>query len=171
MAELQAAFLQQFKSLFAARFKEDVAWRGGQSTTNLAGFLRLGSDHRPAGPRKGEGFELGDAIGDFRGWTIIVEFESFQVSLSNLLKFWPYVRGELSSKPESPIAFFHFSNWKSYATYRDLWEWTLSRMRADPDRLVDIQGCQFNHCGTDTVARAASIEKAFDWLEAMLSVP
>src|SRR6476620_2947559 len=79
MAEPQAAFLQQFKSLFAARFKEDVAWRGGQSKTNLAGFLRLGSDHRPAGPRKGEGFELGDAIGDFRGWTIIVEFESFPV--------------------------------------------------------------------------------------------
>jgi hypothetical protein len=101
-------------------------------------------------------------------WTVIIEFESRELPLSNILKYWPYLRGELSAKPMQPILVCHFSDWWSYATRRDLWEWTLSRMQADQGRLVEIEGKQFDHGGSDHLLRASSIYSAIEWIDSVV---
>lgn len=168
MAVPQATFLQEFRTSFSIRFGQDTGWSGGQSRANTAGFVEGSGGRRPVGLRRGERFELGDAVTKYGRWTIVVEFESKQLSMSNLLKYWPYIRGELSSRPNNPIILCHFSDWWSYATYRDLWEWTLSRMRADSEKLVDIQGRQFDHWDTDIAKRSASLANAMEWLATVL---
>jgi len=93
-----------------------------------------------------------------------VEFENKELPLSNLLKYWPYLRGELSAKPTQPLLICHFSDWWSYATRRDLWEWTLSRMQADGERLVAVAGKQFDHGGANRSLRDQSITSAVEWI-------
>ncbi|HEY0917367.1 MAG TPA: hypothetical protein VGE22_20975 [Solimonas sp.] len=107
---------------------------------------------------------MGDLTTSYCGWKIIVEFESKELPLSNLLKYWPYLRGELNASPKEPLLLCHFSDWWSYATRRDLWEWTLSRISADQDRLVPIAGRQFDHGGSDLGRREKSIFEAMEWI-------
>jgi hypothetical protein len=37
-------------------------------------------------------------------------------------------------------------------------------MRADPDRLVDVEGRQFDHWAEDTERRSQSIVQAIEWI-------
>jgi hypothetical protein len=164
MGKTQTAFLDQFASSFSTRTGVDVAWAGGQVVANTAGLPFNGALRRPGPPKAAERFELGDltaTVGDCR---VIIEFESAEVPLSNLLKYWPYVRGELGSQPSQRLIICHFSDWWSYATRRELWEWTLGRMKADPQRVVDVDGRQFDHWGDDTERRSESILQAVDWI-------
>ncbi|WP_317534619.1 hypothetical protein [Nitrosomonas sp. Is37] len=94
----------------------------------------------------------------------MVEFETGAIPLSNLLKYWPYIRGELSTKPTQPLLICHFSDWWSYATRRDLWEWTLSRMKADTEKIIQVEGRQFDHWASDAARRDASLNEAIDWI-------
>ena len=171
MASPQSSFLKEFTAAYEAHFGHGVAWKGGQAKENTAGFLAPLGGRRSVGQRAGEGFELGDTTTMRGQWTVVIEFESNEVPLSNLLKYWPYLRGELTSSPTRPIALCHFSDWWSYATRRDLWEWTLLRMQADPARRVNIQGRQFDHGGTstsrlvDNALRDAAISEAIRWIE------
>src|SRR3989442_6092194 len=168
MGDRQSAFLLDFAVAFHRHFGTDFSWNGGQAFDNTAGLLTHKAGRRAVGVRKAERFELGDLTTVFRGHKIIVEFESKQVPISNLLKYWPYLRGELSTKPSNPVLLCHFSDWWSYAVNRDLWEWTISRMQADSGCLVGVTGCQFDHGGKDLSLRCSSIEAALLWLKAQL---
>src|SRR5690606_14708980 len=112
----------EFGSTFHARTGVDVAWSGGQVLANTAGLPLTESLRRPGPAKKGERFELGDIATDIGGLRLVIEFESHEVPLSNLLKYWPYIRGELVTRPSTPLVICHFSDWWSYATRRDLWE-------------------------------------------------
>jgi hypothetical protein len=142
----------------------DVTWAGGQVVANTAALPFTEALRRP-GPVKGaERFELGDIIANVGPCRVVVEFESAEVPLSNLLKYWPYIRGELGARPSRPVVICHFSDWWSYATRRDLWEWTLARMKADRDRVVEVEGKQFDHWGNDQQRRSQSMHDAIDWI-------
>ncbi len=164
MGSTQTSFVTEFASAFQRRTGIDVVWAGGQATTNTAALPFNEALRRPGPAKKAERFELGDIAASVGRYRVIVEFEWAQVPLSNLLKYWPYVRGELAIRPSSPIVICHFSDWWSYATRRDLWEWTLARMKADTDKLVEIEGRQFDHWGADQQRRSQSMEAAIDWI-------
>lgn len=170
MGLTQSSFLSEFKQSLNDALSHELQWSGGQAAANCAAFIFPYQCRREVGARASERFELGDATASHLGWKIIVEFESKELPLSNLLKYWPYLRGELSTKPEQPVLVCHFSDWWSYATRRDLWEWTLSRMKGDADRLVEIEGRQFDHGGDDRLLRASSIAAAIKWIESTLSM-
>ena len=164
MGKTQTAFLAEFAEAFRARAGVDVTWGGGQAVVNTAGLPLIEGLRRPGPPKPGERFELGDLAATIGACRVVIEFESAEVPLSNLLKYWPYVRGELGTRPSHPLVICHFSDWWSYATRRDLWEWTLARMKADPDRVVDIDGRQFDHWGDDASRRHESIVQATEWI-------
>ena len=166
MGTVQTNFIEEFKSAFNTRFGVSDGWAGGQALANSAAFVTPYPCRR-GGVRGGERFELGDAATSYRGWRLVIEFESKELPLSNLLKYWPYLRGELTTAPDQPLLICHFSDWWSYATRRDLWEWTLSQMRDDGALLAGIEGLQFDHDGLDTSARLNSICAAIEWLESI----
>ncbi|KAB7619489.1 hypothetical protein [Alkalilimnicola sp. S0819] len=163
MGATQAAFLREFADVFRSE-APDVSWTGGQGKHNTASLLTHQAGRRGGAYNKAERFELGDLTAAFNDHKIIIEFESKQVAIANLLKYWPYLRGELSSKPELPVLICHFSDWWSYGVYRDLWQWTLSQMQSDPKCLQHIVGCQFDHGGSNVSLRHSAIEQAVEWL-------
>lgn len=145
MGKRQTSFLTKFQDAFRTRTAVVPVWSGGQVVSNTAA-LPIRDALRRSGPAKrAERFELGDIVAEIGRWRVVVEFESAEVPLSNLLKYWPYIRGELGTRPSHPLLICHFSDWWSYATRRDLWEWTLSRMKEDPQKVIDVQGRQFDH--------------------------
>lgn len=164
----QSSFLAEFKKAFNEQFGKEIHWSGGQATEHCAAFSSPYPCRRAVGTKATERFELGDATTLYRGWKVIIEFECKELPLSNLLKYWPYLRGELNAKPTQPLLVCHFSDWWSYATRRDLWEWTLSRMQSDQERLVEIQGKQFDHGGLDQSIRASSISSALQWIDSLV---
>lgn len=164
MGSKQSNFLAQFKQAFEDYIGYEPGWSGGQTLDNCAAFTSPYSCRRVVGVRASERFELGDITTFFSGWKVVIEFENKDLPLSNILKYWPYLRGELDTNPKQPIILCHFSDWWSYATRRDLWEWTLLRMQADPDKLVNVIGKQFDHGGEDQSLRASSISSAISWI-------
>jgi hypothetical protein len=136
--------------------------------TNTAGLMAHQSGRRGGKYNKAERFELGDLTAVVRGRKVVVEFESKQVSISNLLKYWPYLRGELTIQPERPMVILHFSDWWSYGIYRDLWQWTLVQMRDDKQCIHSISGRQFDHGGSDDGLRRKAIDDALLWLSETL---
>jgi len=165
MGQPQSQFLVQFKRAFARRFSQQVDWAVEQTAGNVAQLPGVVDLRRGGILHRMEQFEIGDLRADFSNRTLVIEYEHKQLTLSNLLKYWPYVRGELNVKPQYPIVLCHFSNWWSYGSYRDLWNWVILRMQTDPDRLVDIQGHQFDHGGPDITLRDAGVRAALDWIE------
>lgn len=169
----------QFRDRFIERFQQRFGnfnnWIRSQGKANCAALLpnyqlkRIGCL-----PRADEAFEIGDLRADFAHCTLIVEYDSGAISLSNLLKYWPYVRGEVAPlSPRQPIVLCHFSSWRSYASYRYLWEWTLGRIQQDPFAKVAITGKQFDHCGDPgskmvTAIDCAALEHALDWIEPLV---
>ncbi len=177
MGSTQDSFLDEFKRAFNKMAGRELDWHGGQATENCAAFKIDYPDIRRkigiTGPeifRNLERFELGDATTSYSGWKIIVEFESKELPLSNILKYWPYLRGELNIIPVQPILICHFSDWWSYKTRRELWAWTLSRMENDQGRLVEIKGKQFDHGGADIRLRAISISSAIEWINSTVGI-
>lgn len=169
MGQKQSTFLNDFKLAFTKieGFK-GAQWTGGQQASNTSGFANPPDCRRQGKVKSGERFELGDLKTRIFGYDVIVEYESDSLPLSNILKYWPYVRGEFTEKPDSPILVCHFSNWRSYATRRDLWHWTLNQMRLDKNVLVCIDGKQFDHGGEDDTIRHAGISQAIAWLVSIL---
>ena len=168
MGTTQTTFLLEFRDAFCKGFGDEVTWAGGQAKTNTASLLTHSAGRRGGNYNKAERFELGDLTTVVRGYKIIIEFESKQVPISNLLKYWPYLRGELSTKPHMPLLLCHFSDWWSYGIYRDMWQWTLSQMQQDVKCLYPIAGCQFDHGGIDDMLRTQSIIDATRWLRTRL---
>lgn len=171
MGKPQDSFLRAFEAAFKARASVEAAWAGGQVASNTAALPVDQRVRRPGQVRQRESFELADLAASVGGWRVVVEFESREVPLSNLLKYWPYIRGELATKPDQPVLICHFSDWWSYATRRDLWNWTMTQMKKDPDRLVQIEGRQFDHWGKNESLRAESIAQAIDWILLATSAP
>lgn len=164
----QSSFLAEFRQAFNKQAGQEVRWAGGQAAENCAAFTSPYPCRRTVGVRTTERFELGDATASYLGWKVIVESESKEIPVSNILKYWPYLRGELNKKPTQPLIICHFSDWWSYATRRDLWEWTLSRMQADQARLVEVEGKQFDHGGSDAALRMSSISSAIEWIDSVV---
>lgn len=166
----QAALFAEFKESFGEHFGAGVSWNGGEELETSTAWLAQASARRLLGIRPTERFEGVDLSTGFRGWTLVVEFESQQNPFAHIGKFWPYLRGELSAAAENPLLLCHFSDWSSYPVYRDLWEWRLSPMPDDPERRVTIQGQQFDHGGEDRALRAHNIQAALQWIDA-LTIP
>jgi len=164
MGTPQSEFLHAFEAAFEQHTQRKCVWAGGQQASNTSGFAAIRAERREIGARNTERFELGDLATDFHGHRVIVEFESDSVPLSNLLKYWPYMRGEFTASPSLPIILCHFSDWHSYATRRDLWEWTLKEMQTDPRCKSTIQAQQFDHWGKNLEKRKASIQSAIHWI-------
>jgi hypothetical protein len=164
MALTQTTFLAEFRAAMEAEAGARLTWSGGQQASNTAGFTEPPARRREVGRRDGERFELGDVTTELHGHRVVVEFESDSLPVSNLLKYWPYLRGELTVTPSVPLVICHFSNWRSYATRRDLWEWAVVQIQADPRRLVPLFARQFDHWGTDASLRTRSIKEAAAWV-------
>lgn len=162
MGTIQDQFLDMFKLAFTQRFGVQMQWQGGQTLGNFAGLPGIFDLRREGRIKPNERFEIGDIRSDISGITLVVEFDGSGVSVSNLLKYWPYVKGHLSIQPEFPIVLCNFSNWSSYGSYRDLWSWLLERIQADQEKIVDLHGHQFDHCETDLDKRTQSIHRALD---------
>ena len=169
MGSPQQAFLSRFRAALAVRFPDATDWGGGQVIVNGAALKPQVSLRRGGTLRAGERFELGDLRCSVGRVAIVIEYESCGVAVHNLLKYWPYLRGELSACPSSPVVLCHFSDWSSYGSYRDLWEWLASRIAADPTRQVRFVARQFDHWGSDLEAGERSIVAALDWLEGILT--
>ncbi len=164
MGTVQGAFVTEFREALVRRFGAHIQCGGGQGKANC-GQLPPNPELRRLGrSRANETFELGDLRADLAGQTVIMEFESEWVAVHNLVKYWPFVRGELNTKPILPITLCHFSSWSSYGSYRDLWKWIEARMANDPLLVMGFRGRQFDHGGEDQQLRANSIAQAMSWL-------
>ncbi len=169
MPSHQNIFLAKFKSAFVVRFGDEHIWQGGQRTGNYASLQKIPALRRNGKCRSDERFELGDLRLDFNSKTIIVEYESWGVSTHNLLKYWPYIIGDLDMQPCFPVILCHFSNWGSWASYRDTWVWLSKRMENDPARKVDFVGRQFDH-GPELLDSDIAIQNALDWISTTLAM-
>ena len=169
MGVTQNNFLLEFGDAFRKAFGAGTTWAGGQAKANTGSLLTHQAGRRGGKYNEAERFELGDLTTVLHGRKIIIEFESKQVPISNLLKYWPYLRGDLSTKPHMPVLVCHFSDWWSYGIYRDLWQWTLQRIQEDTACLYPIVGCQFDHGGNDDGLRKQSITEALHWLQEQLN--
>ena len=166
MGKWQNDFLEAFKSQFGATVSPRVTWVKGQCAKNKMGLPRCVELRRPGAAAKAETFEVGDLRGDWNGWTVMVECDFDGVSVQNLVKYWPYIRGDMVGRlPESPVIVLHFSDWRSYGSYRDLWKWALTRMQEDPHKKVEIRASQFDHWGHDRSRWPLEVQKALAWLE------
>lgn len=144
------------------------AWIEGQSKNNVASLQPILEVRRDRKVKRGEAFELADLKTDYRGKTIIVEYDVKQLPLTNLIKYWPYITNELDKTPINDVFICQFSDWWSYASYRDLWEWSMEKMRVEPKRIVNVDGRQFDHGGENKVIQAKSIKQAVDWFIARI---
>lgn len=91
------------------------------------------------------------------------------MDVRNLIKYWPYLRGELTRKPTMPVLLCHFSNWLSYGSYRDLWEWLYQRMKSDPALIVPIEAKQFDHWQSDLEPATLSVTEALEWIQVAIT--
>ena len=170
MGQTQTAFLVEFSAHFDADLSVPPRWFGGQGKSNTARLETHRAGRRGNIYNSSERFELGDLTANINGHKVVIEFESKQIPIQNLLKYWSYLRGELSTKPDSPVIICHFSDWWSYGINRDLWEWTLSQIQRDHTCIVPIQGKQFDHGGSDIQARQHSIREAVQWVKQRCAV-
>ncbi len=172
MGRSQTGFLNRFRSEFCRRFGP-VKWGGGQVLANCGRLSPNRNLRREGKLCTTERFELGDARCDLAGHAIIVEFDSDKIVVSNLLKYWPYLRGELCDVlsrrivPDLPILLCHFSNWYSYGSYRDLWQWLLERIQQDCGCRVRLAARQFDFHESDPTVTEQSVCQALDWLGEM----
>lgn len=165
MGLLQTTFIKEFKLAFETRFAASLHWSGGQRLSNVAALAPHSNVRRRGQVKPGESFELGDLRCELAGHTLIVEFDSDAIAVHNLVKYWPYVRGELEKTPTRPIVMAHFSNWRSYGSHRDLWEWMQARIVSDSESKIPIVARQFDHWESDAAARASEFESCFGWIE------
>ncbi|NYT72224.1 hypothetical protein HZU72_07255 [Halomonas sp. QX-2] len=171
MGQTQTTFLTEFLANFDADLLVRPSWTGGgQGKSNTARLETHSAGRRGNIYHSSERFELGDLTANIKGHKVVIEFESKQIPIQNLLKYWPYLRGELSTKPTAPVIICHFSDWWSYGINRDLWEWTLSQMQQDRTCIVPIQGKQFDHGGSNTQVRQQSIRQAAQWVKQICAV-
>jgi hypothetical protein len=158
-------FLTRLRTALTDRFPSATGWVGGQGIANTAALKADASLRRGGLLRSGERFELGDHRCTVGSATIIAEYESEGVALHHLLKYWPHLRGEMSTRPHSAIILCHFSSWSSYGSYRDLWNWLASLMKEDRSLLVKFTARQFDHWGADLASGEQSIAECLDWIE------
>jgi hypothetical protein len=175
----QTTFLTSFKEAFALQIGGSD-WTGGQCVGNVASFTNPALHLRREGKTKrGEAFELGDLRTEYASCTIAVEYDKQAPSIQNLLKYWPYLLGQLrqSDSPDSlvpvrPLVLCHFSNWRSWGAYRDLWDWLLCQIKGDPRPGVRFEAAHFDLGGKDSKDMAGygqAIQEAISWIK--LTIP
>jgi hypothetical protein len=161
----QQKFLSRMQAALADGFPAATEWTGGQIIANCAAIKPDESLRRGGYVRRGERFELGDLRCLIGTTAIIVEYESGAIALHNLVKYWPYLRGVLSSRPQFDVVLCHFSSWSSYGSYRDLWNWQARQMSDDGALLVKFTARQFDHGDADLAAADKSISKCLEWIK------
>ena len=164
MVGLQDDFLRAFRDAFAHEFRYDPEWVSGQTVGNKGLLLGDLSLRRNGVIRRNEGLELGDLRANLGGKTLIIEFDSGGASAMNLIKFWPYLRGEMDVQPISSVTLCYFSDWYSYGSYRDMWKYLLHRMQDDPKLLVEFIAKQFDSNRDNSTGRIAEISRALVWI-------
>lgn len=167
MGRSQSAFVEMFRKSVCEALGENLSVTGSQIATNCLTLPAAELVRREGIPKRVERFELGDIRIEFDHLTAIVEYESDAIAIHNLVKYWPFIRGETTPSAGKPLLICHFSNWHSYGSHRDLWEWLGRCMRCDPQRKVDLFARQFDHGGQDADLRAKGIGQAIEWLRSM----
>jgi len=165
MGEKQTQFVARVRTALKSRFPHAADWAGGQGAANTVALPRKASLRRPGPSRSGERFERADVRCNVGNSTIVVEYDSGGIATHNLVKYWPYLRGEMSSSPSSAIILCHFSSWVTYGSYRDLWDWLAGQMMRDPTLKVRFAARQFDHWDADLVKGDQSIAECLDWVE------
>lgn len=160
----QAGFLEEFKCAFNLRLQENITTRGGQGLKNTSRLNHELTLRRNGICKRAERFELGDMRFEFHGYSVIIEYECDGIAVHNLLKYWPYIKGDLSEQPSHPILLCHFSNWESWGSHRDLWNWLMLKMQNDQTGRVLFIGKQFDHGRTNKSIRSIGIQQAIDWI-------
>ncbi len=163
MGKPQNEFCGQFKTAFEAQFG-NVIWHGGQLAANMIAPAAAKHLRRNGLIKSSEKIELGDLRTTFRKYEIMVEYESGCANAYNILKHWPYLRGDLSVKPQRPTLLCCFCDWWSYGAVRDVCQWTMSMMENDPLTRVKVR--MFDHAfrSKDANASRRSIAEALDWI-------
>lgn len=172
MASVQTAFLSEFARQADVALGRPLQWLGGQSAVNTAGLPVNATLRREGVLQKNEVFELGDLRADLGNCLLLVEFDSRQVLMSNLVKYWPFICSALSvPPPQKPIILCHFSDWWSYGSHRDLWHWLACRMENDQSSRVNFLAKQFDHGGSDEGRRQRAISAALRWIQEAGDLP
>lgn len=164
MGQSQQIFCSAFKEAFNQRFGE-VPWMGGQLSSNMITPSVAKHLRRDGLVKSSEKIELGDLRVTFHSTDIMVEYESGCASAYNMLKHWPYLRGELEVKPVNPTLLCCFCDWWSYGAVRDVCHWLMQMMENDPLTRVKVR--MFNHgrrTGSPT-ASSSAIQEALDWID------
>ena len=169
MGKPQSEFVDQFKAAFRESFGVTREWTGGQGRHNNMSLPFVAQLRRDGVQSAGECFELGDLRADIAQRMVIIECESRAIAVHNLVKYWPFIRGEMSIKPSLPVLLCHFSDWVSYGSHRDLWYWISGRMASDTQRLVEFAGEQFDHGGESADHRQRGIASCIEWLKGRLA--
>ena len=164
MGEKQTQFVARARTALKSRFPNAVDWAGGQGTANTVALQRRASLRRLGPSRPGERFERADVRCNVGNSTIVVEYDSGGIATHNLVKYWAYLRGEMSSSPSSAIILCLFWSWVTYGSYRDLWDWVANHMM-DPTLKVRFAARQFDHWDADIVKGDQSIAECLDWVE------
>jgi len=101
-----------------------------------------GGDNRLAAPGldrdRQHSWQFGDIRFESPLATVVVEFESAG-GVTNLAKYWPYLRSKQSGKRFVLAHVFRIQTANDLITHRRLWEFLVERMRADLARETGLQ--------------------------------
>lgn len=170
MGKPQDEFCNSFRQAFHSRFG-DAVWIGGQLSANMIALPGAAHLRRGGLIKQSEKIELGDLRLTFRNVDVMVEYESGKASPYNIVKHWPYLRGDLSIKPERPTLLCCFCDWWSYGAIRDVSQWIMTMMENDPGCRVKVR--MFDHelrTGVPGASEKAIVE-ALDWIDEATTVP
>jgi hypothetical protein len=164
MGKPQDEFCHAFEDAFTARFG-DALWIRGQFGGNMIALP--GAPHLRRGGliKQSEKIELGDRRLTFRSVDIMVEYESGAASPYNIMKHWPYLRGDLNVRPARPTLLCCFCDWWSYGAIRDVSQWVMTMMENDITCRVKVR--MFDHARRSGIAGATekAIGAALDWID------
>ena len=111
MAGPQATFLSAFREAFDERFGP-VEWETSRQRKvgEFCARFRHKKYRRNPVLRANEGFELGDLRAQRKDSVVVVEYDREGVDTHNLVKYWPYLRGDLAVVPPTRLLLCYFSD-------------------------------------------------------------
>ena len=171
MAKKQNDFLNEYVKLCQKGLGiSPQKWMIGQRIENTSLFTHVyESLRRGQGPWRAERIEIGDMRAEYNGWTIMIEYDNYKLTLSNLMKLWLFSTGKMDVQPKQPIIICYFSDWKSYGSQRDIAEWFMTEFDKNKKKKVKIFFKQFDNLGKDSKSSKPTILQSFDWIKDIVS--
>jgi len=169
MAGPQATFLQAFCEAFDKAFGP-AEWETSRQRTvgEFCARCRNKKYRRSSMLRANEAFELGDLRARWRDSVVVVEYDREGVDTHNLVKYWPYLRGDLAVVPPTRLLLCYFSDWRSWGSSRDLWAWVYQRIRDDSACKGRLMAEHFDHGKDSEEMRTTGIGEALGFLRGHL---